>query len=269
LESSKELASTFVQEQALVTWLQYWTDALFLHFAVRADELEPLVPPRVEIDTFDGQAWLSFVFFRLKLRPAGLPFIPVLSSLLEMNVRTYVRHRGQAGICFLRMYADNRLAIRAARWLTPLCYEPATMIDRRLSDSRRHVECRPTGDRRGWLSVDFTTAGSAEEAFAPSLPFWLLERYRLFVDRGDGAIMAADVEHPPWRASSVETLAVKHSFGDALGLTLGQWPAAGHFSAGVAARFNTFRMVAEARPMIRFAVDGQARGEVRRSETPS
>src|SRR4051794_17678906 len=96
-----------------------------LHFAAREDQLRSWLPPQVEVDTLEGRAWLSFVFFRLKLRPARLPFVPALSSLLELNVRTYVRHRGQPGICFLKMYADNRLAIRAARWLTPLCYEPA------------------------------------------------------------------------------------------------------------------------------------------------
>src|SRR5205807_954035 len=161
-----------------MTWLQRWTDVLFLHFAVAADELESHLPPQFEIDTFDGQAWLSFVFFRLKLRPAGLPFIAGLSSLLEMNVRTYVRHRDQPGIYFLRMYADNRLAIQAARWLTPLCYEHATMVDCKLGDSRRHIECVPAHDSRAGLSLDFTIADHAAEASPGALDFWLLERYR-------------------------------------------------------------------------------------------
>jgi len=247
-----------------MTWFQHWTDVLFLHFAVRANELEPWMPPRVEVDTFDGKAWLSFVFFRLKVRPAGLPFIPVLSSLLELNVRTYVRHRGQAGIYFLRMYADNRLAIHAAQLLTPLSYEPATMIDRRRSDSQRHVECRPIGDRRGCLSADFSMADRGGETCPGSFEFWLLERYRLFVGRRDGRILAADVEHPRWRISAVETSEVKHDFDEALGLSLNPWPTAGHFSAGMAARFNTFRTVAEPRSASPFAVRCQARGRVPR-----
>jgi len=230
-----------------VIWLQHWTDVLFLHFAVREDELESLLPPQLEIDSFAGQAWVSFVFFRLKLRSAGLPHIPGLSSLREMNVRTYVRHRGRGGIYFLRMYADNWLAIRAARLLTPLNYELATMLDCPRSDLPRHVECRSSGDRRGFLRAEFTAPHGAEEAAAASLDFWLVERYRLFVDTRDGAILAGDVEHPPWQASAVRVLAVEHDFGRALGLKLEQRPAAAHFSAGVAARFNPFRVVAEPR----------------------
>src|SRR4029079_567835 len=141
-----------------MTWLQRWTDVLFLHFAVAADELGPHLPPQLEIDTFDRTAWLSFIFFRLKLRPAGLPFLPGFSSLLEMNVRTYVRHRDQPGIYFLRMYADNRLAIHAAKMLTPLCYEHATMIDRPLPDGQRHVECSPSHIPGCGLSLNFQIA---------------------------------------------------------------------------------------------------------------
>jgi uncharacterized protein len=243
LEKSLKTSS----RSAAVTWLQQWTAALFLHFVVRPDDLQRLLPPRLEIDTFGRQAWLSLVFFRLKLRPAGLPFIPVLSSLRELNLRTYVRHRGQQGIYFLRMYADNRLAIRAARWLTPLCYEPATMVDCELPGLRR-VECHATEDRRGSLSIEFTHAASEHELSPASLGFWLLERYRLFVERSDGALLAADVEHPPWRASSLETLAIKHTFAESLSVLMDQRPAAAHFSGGVSARFNDFRVVAQSLP---------------------
>jgi uncharacterized protein YqjF (DUF2071 family) len=226
-----------------VTWLQHWTDVLFLHFAVPAGDLRGHVPAQLEIDTFEGRAWLSLVLFRLKLRPWGLPFVPGFSSLLELNVRTYVRHRGQAGICFLKMYADNRLAIRAARWLTPLCYEQAAMIDRRLPDSRRHVACRPARNPSLGLSMDFTVAGNAAEASPGSLNFWLVERYRLFVGIRDGSILAGDVEHPPWQISNVELLALKNRLGVAMALPLGDVPAAVSFSTGTSARFNSFHVV--------------------------
>jgi len=232
-----------------MTWLQRWTDVLFLHFAIAADDLQPHLPPQLEIDTFDGQAWISFVFFRLKLRPAGLPFIPGFSSLLEMNVRSYVKHNEQPGIYFLRMYADNRLAIQAARMLTPLCYEHATMIDHRLRDDRRHIECSPSRSVSHGLSLNFQIAGAAAEADAGSLDFWLVERYRLFVVRRDGSILAGDVVHAPWQISPIQFAIAKNNIGEATGLPISD-PAAASFSAGVAARFNSFRTIASgpARP---------------------
>lgn len=222
-------------------WQQQWKDALFLHFPVAAEELRPHVPAEVEIDTFAGQAWLSYVFFRLMLRPAGLPYVPGFSSLVELNVRTYVRRRGQAGICFLRMYADNRLAIWASRWLTPLCYEPAKMIDERLPDGTRRIECRPLDGSAGVLAVTFSVAGAPGPAQAESLDAWLLERYRLFVGMCDGRLLAAEVEHEPWRMSAVGVCAVDDGMSGPLGFSVNGNARVVHCSPGVTARFGGFR----------------------------
>jgi hypothetical protein len=234
------------RRSAPVIWLQYWTDVLFLHFPVASSELTSHLPRRLEIDAFDGQAWLSYVFFRLKLRPSWLPFVPRVSSLVELNVRTYVRHRGQSGIFFLRMYADNHWAIRAARLLTPLCYEPAAMIDTQLEGGARHIECRPVGSETGALAVNYASPGKPTEALPNSLDAWLLERYRLFVGNRDGSLSAADVDHPPWRAAPVELTALDHSLGQSLSFRFDTEPAAAHYSPGVAARFNAFHIVAAA-----------------------
>jgi uncharacterized protein YqjF (DUF2071 family) len=133
-----------------MTWSQRWLDCLFLHFPVPAAVLERLVPPRVQVETFGGSAWVSYVLFRLKLRPAWLPPVPGLSALVELNIRTYVRHRGQSGICFLRILADNRLAIAAARLLTPLPYTHA-----RLDYGSQQVFCRSSAAPDQRLSLHY------------------------------------------------------------------------------------------------------------------
>ena len=224
-------------------WRQHWTDALFLHFAVAPQQLVQRVPENLEIDTFDGQAWLSLVFFRLKLRPAGLPFVPGFSSLLELNVRTYVRHRRQPGIVFLRMYADNWLAIRAASWLTPLCYEPAAMQSERTPGGRRHIACRPARRAAGQLSLDFEIAGNPCQPAGTSLDAWLLERYCLFVPTPAGRLLVAHVEHSPWTVSRVAVRAMEQTMEDHLGLSLGPTQLL-HHSAGVAAKFGGFATAA-------------------------
>jgi uncharacterized protein YqjF (DUF2071 family) len=224
--------------------MQHWTNVLFLHFAAPVEELSVRLPPQIEVDTFDGQGWVSCVLFRLNLRPAGLPFVPGFSSLLELNVRTYVRHRDQPGIYFLKMYADNRLAIWASRLLTPLCYEFAAIIDRRLPDGMRQVECNLPDSRCSALAVDVMSSEDFNELRQGSLDFWLLERYRLFVARRDGAILAADVEHSPWRAATVEAKAVQHDLHEVSGLQIIERSVLAHESPGVAARFNALRVVA-------------------------
>src|SRR5260370_1404375 len=44
---------------------QSWHDLLFAHWPVDAKKLRALIPDRLEIDSFDGQAWLAVVPFRM------------------------------------------------------------------------------------------------------------------------------------------------------------------------------------------------------------
>jgi len=224
-----------------VIWHQHWRDVLFLHFPVSTKELAAHLPQELQADTFDGQAWLSYVFFRLTLRPAWLPLLPGLSSLLELNVRTYVRHRGQSGIYFLRMYADNRLAILASRLLTPLSYELATMVDQRRVNGNGHIECRPAATPSAVLAADTQIMASPVQTACGTLDRWLVERYRLFVARAVGPVLIADVEHPPWMIAPVRLSSVKNGLAQSLGLSVAEEPALAQYSPGVKAQFNAFR----------------------------
>ncbi len=231
-----------MEERWIVIWFQRWAEVLFLHFPVRADRLREHLPPGLTIDTFDGEAWISYVFFRMTLRPGWLPYVPGFSSLLELNVRTYVRYGDQPGIYFLRMYADKRLAVFASRLLTPLCYELAEMSAGGRGDVRR-VMCRPR-DGVGSLEVEFSADESQlAAATSDSLDEWLLERYHLYVEGEDEGLVVASVEHRPWMATEAELgnchdeLEIAHCLG------LNQQPAKAHYSPGVTARFNAFASV--------------------------
>src|SRR5262249_55559483 len=108
-------------------WAQQWLDLLFLHWRVPPAVLQAHFPRDLTIDTYRQDAWVSLVLFRLKVRPRWLPFVPGLSNMFELNLRTYVRAANNPGIYFLSMLADNRPAIWLAKLLTPLPYCRAAM----------------------------------------------------------------------------------------------------------------------------------------------
>ncbi|MGH7350587.1 MAG: DUF2071 domain-containing protein, partial [Candidatus Rokuibacteriota bacterium] len=77
---------------------QTWHDLLFAHWPVPIEALRPRVPPRLPIDTYQGQAWLGIVPFRMSgVRLRLLPALPRLSAFPELNVRTYVTVNGKPG----------------------------------------------------------------------------------------------------------------------------------------------------------------------------
>jgi uncharacterized protein YqjF (DUF2071 family) len=176
------------------TSAQSWVDLAFLHWPVDADELRRLVPDSVELQTFDGTAWLGIVAFLLTgLRVRGLPPIPGLSTFPELNVRTYVTDRDRPGIWFFTLDAGSVWFVEAAKRLYRLPYQHARMGCERSGEHVQYEAARVgaafSGRYRGVGELFHAEPGSLEE--------FLTERYCLYTEDG-GRLYRADIHHPPW-----------------------------------------------------------------------
>lgn len=187
------------------TSAQTWDDLLFAHWPLPAEVLRPLVPDALELETRDGSAWLGVVPFALTgLRLRGLLPLPVVSALLELNVRTYVTYGGKPGVWFLSLDASSGLFVEAAKHSYRLPYFRARMsLERRgdwidFSASRREAAARPFV----WESRHRPDGPVAEPA-PSSLEHFLTERYCLYVVDGD-EVLRAEIHHPPWPLQPVE-----------------------------------------------------------------
>src|SRR5689334_5835111 len=125
---------------------QGWYGLTFLHWRYRPQTIRPLVPPSLELDLYDGSAWVALTpFLLLGLRPPGLPALPWISRFAEMNVRTYVHGPdGERGIWFFSLEADRLAAVLGARISYGLPYRWAEMRVRDGAggveyESRRHA----------------------------------------------------------------------------------------------------------------------------------
>src|SRR4028118_853777 len=82
-----------------------WHHLLFLHWEVEPGALQSLLPPGLELDLWQGRAYIGLVPFTMtRVRPRPVPSLPFAPRLFEnfheTNVRTYVRHRDQPGVWF-------------------------------------------------------------------------------------------------------------------------------------------------------------------------
>jgi uncharacterized protein YqjF (DUF2071 family) len=222
------------------TWSQHWLDVLFLHWSVPVSAVLPHVPASLEVETHGGLAWVSLVLFRLKVRPRWLPFLPGVSSLTEVNFRTYVRCGGRPGICFLSMHADNAWAIRLARLLTPLPYRRAGLRYRRSAETFSFDGHDPSSPDCQ-LSLTFKPTGRDRKPPSDSLDAWLLERYRLFLEDMCQTLWEACVIHPAWLVRDVEMLTPANRAGPWWRHAPARPPDLTHFSVGVTAHFGPFR----------------------------
>jgi uncharacterized protein YqjF (DUF2071 family) len=187
---------------------QRWDDIAFLHWDVPAAQLRPFVDARLELDLFEGRAWVSATPFTLlggRLR--WLPPLPLVSRFHELNLRTYVRKDGVPGVWFFSLDAASAPACAAARAALGLPYFRARM-GRTLSGSVRRYrsERLPPASRRASFSVRWS-AGAPVANAAGTLDHFLAERYALYSTHA-GRLLRLRVRHRPWdlREAEVEGL---------------------------------------------------------------
>jgi hypothetical protein len=186
---------------------QTWDDLIFAHWRAAPDSLRALLPDGVELDLFEGEAWLGVTPFRVTgLRPRGLPPFPFLSSFLELNTRTYVDVGGKPGIWFFSLDASSQLAVEGARRAYKLPYFRAEMraewADRRLwyESRRRDSRGEPAAFRGRYRAV-----GETLEPDPQSLAYFLTERYCLYTTDA-GLIKRAEIHHRPWPLQPAEAV---------------------------------------------------------------
>lgn len=184
---------------------QTWHDLMFVHWPVSPVLLRPLIPDLLEIDTFEGEAWLGVVPFRMSnVRPRGVPAINGLSHFPELNVRTYVQARGIPGVVFFSLDAGNPIAVQLARSLFHLPYFNALMTCQRTQET---IQYRSQRSHRGAPAADFIASyrpiSAASSSARDTLPYWLTERYCLYTTYHKH-LYRADIQHRPWSLQAGE-----------------------------------------------------------------
>lgn len=251
MTSHKTLPRNTVSDSADRVPMGYhtWSDLLFVHWRVPPSLLEPLIPDGLEVETFDGDAWLGLVAFHMSgVRPRWFPPLPFVSTFHETNIRTYVRApNGETGVRFLSLDAASWPAVKVARWRWHLPYFHAAMSLEREGDGVRYASHRRrTSDPRGDLKLEARfdevlrpPTASEMEARRFDLEFdelgrFLVDRYLLFADDHRGGLLRGKVRHNPYPVRAATVTSLDETLTDALGIPIaGRAPDHVVFSEGV------------------------------------
>lgn len=230
---------------------QTWSDLLFVHWRAPAAAIRPLLPASLEVDEFDGSAWVGLVLFHMSgVRPWWFPALPGISEFHETNVRTYVTCRGEPGVWFFSLDAANALAVRIARWRWRLRYFFAEMSiashESRITYSSQRLWPEPlpavynvAAEVGDWLPG----TGPQGEAEPGTLEFFLVERYLLFTDLASGRIARGQVHHRPYPLKAATLMQCEQSLLPAAGISIATPPVHVLFSPGVSVEVFPLRAV--------------------------
>lgn len=225
---------------------QVWSDALFAHWPVPEAAVRALLPPGLDVDTFDGSAWVSLVGFVMEdLRVRGLPAVPGAIRFPEFNVRTYVRGPEGPGVWFCSLDVPGMLPVVVARlgFALPYCF---ARIGRQVSPEgeRWRVARSWPGRATGLLAaVDASRAdGTESSGRVAALDDFLTARWRLYSATRGGRLVTAPVEHEPWRLRPVRVSEVDGGLAAAAGLPVEGAPAVAHRAEPVTVRVGRPRL---------------------------
>lgn len=183
-----------------------WRHLLMLNYPVDPALLRPYVPHGVELDTWNGQTYVSVVGFHfLRTRVLGIP-MPGHSNFPEVNLRFYVRRKApdgwRRGVVFIKEIVPRALIATVAR----RCYnEPYVALPMRhrvsLKNDRLHdgaglqYEWQHASQ---WHSLSASVTGAPQPLATGSEEEFITEHYWGYTAQSDGGCKEYQVEHPRW-----------------------------------------------------------------------
>jgi uncharacterized protein YqjF (DUF2071 family) len=208
-----------------------------MHWKVDAALLEPYIPEGLEIDFYDGNAYIGVIPFVMeKVRPRGLPWLPFISTFGEFNIRTYVTKDGIPGILFLTLDAQSRVTCFHAPRSYGLPYRYAKAKVKVIEEG--HYSWFSERKSGGESLIGTTkSSGPIEHAVQGSLEYFLFERYSLYTWH-KGVLHRAYTHHQPWNYSIAQVEMKTNSLLESYNLGI-DWPLHPehiHMSAGVKVR---------------------------------
>ncbi len=187
---------------------QQWQNLLFLHYPVDPAQIRDRIPAGLELDLFDGKAWLGVVPFDMKgVTGRGCPAPKTFCDFPEINLRTYVIHKGKPGVWFFSLDVPGALAVWAARTFFHLPYFKAA-VECQVEEDQVHY--RYARERRTF-NADVHPVGEVFEA-KEGFEHWATARYALYCQSRKGNLYRGDIHHAPWPLQRAEVAFQENTF---------------------------------------------------------
>jgi uncharacterized protein YqjF (DUF2071 family) len=221
--------------------VQQWQDLSYIHWRYEPEEVKALLPPGVEVDTFDGSAWVGLIPFSMRnIGLPGMPPVPYFGSFPEVNVRTYVKCNGVPGVWFFSLDVNRFLPALVARttYLLPYCWGSA--------ENHRDGDIISAHVQRRWphgasTSLRLEICEPIEQP--DDLSVFLSARWGLYSKGLRNGVRYAPVDHERWPLYSANLLSLNDTLVIASGLTAPQGNPHVMFSPGVSVRVGLPRRV--------------------------
>jgi uncharacterized protein len=217
-----------------------WRNLIMINYEVPPQVLEPYLPNGVELDLFDGKAYVSLVafhFLNTKVKAIGFPFH---KNFEEVNLRFYVKYKEQnvwkRGVVFISEIVPKKMIVWVAKIFYREKYTYAPMKSIVAEGDRRKLFFN--WGKQLSHSIEVVTVPGVRPMTAGSKEEFIFEHYWGYTSLPGNKTGEYKVEHPSWNTYSVIDTKLKVDFKELYG--------------------NDFSFLNSARPDSVFVAEGSA-----------
>lgn len=186
-----------------------WRKLIMANYVVPPALLEPHLPYGTELDTWEGQCYVSLVgFMFLKTKILGLPF-PLHRDFEEVNLRFYVRRfdgtAWKRGVVFLSEIVPKPAIVWVANSIYGESYRTCRMRHQWQMEAERFTVSYDWKNYSGgpWNRIAVQTKPQPSPIEAGSAAEFITEHYWGYAKRGPRRTFEYAVEHPRWTVYEV------------------------------------------------------------------
>ena len=198
-----------------------WENLIMANYVIDQDALLGYLPPGVEIDLFEGKAYVSLVGFLFKNSQIfGIP-IPLLGTFEEVNLRFYVKRKDGDGYKRGVVFINETVPYKPVAWLPNKLYKEhyiAIPTKHRIvmDDVQKEVEFQWKTSSQ-WNKIGVNASVFSGEMDRGSLEEFIFEHYYGYTRLSDTASQEYRIHHPRWKVNKVIDYTIDCNFAEMYG----------------------------------------------------
>lgn len=198
-----------------------WENLIMANYTIDTEALLPFLPAGVEIDLYDGKAYVSLVGFIFKRSRIFHVPIPLMGTFEEVNLRFYVKRK--VGDTYRRgvVFINETVPYRPVAWLANKLYKEhyitiPTKHDLVLDQSSKSIQYEwKVGE--SWNHIKVKATRNSREMERGSLEEFIFEHYYGYTKISESVSQEYKINHPRWLVNDVNENSVNCDFSQMYG----------------------------------------------------
>jgi uncharacterized protein YqjF (DUF2071 family) len=184
-----------------------WENIIMVNYEIDTKVLLPFLPNGVELDLYQGKAYISLVGFMFKKTKLFNISIPKLGTFEEINLRFYVIRKEENQIKRGVVFINETIPYKIVAWMANVLYkEHYTVVPTKHTITKAEKSQKVTFEwmvNKKWNSIYVEHEIPTLQMHQSSLEKFIYEHYYGYTKINDNKTEEYRLRHPSWKIHNV------------------------------------------------------------------